>query len=157
MKGLIISISILIGVIGYSCQSTSTLSKEQKIQAMTEKIESGRYSFIPQRALPTGGGSVNVNSFELRISKDTIDSYLPYYGRAYSAPMLPDESGIKFVSTDFNYSIQPKNKGMWDVNIETKDTRRKYNMTLKVGDTGYATLIVNGSDRQPISFYGIIE
>lgn len=156
MKKVVILISVFMAFVGFSCKSSS-LSTEQKIAEITQKIESGRYSFIPQRALPTGGGSVNISSFELKVSKDTIDSYLPYYGRAYSAPMSQDDTGIKFLSTDFSYTISPKNKGMWDINIETKDTRQKYTLILKAGDTGYTTLTVNSSNRQPITFYGVIE
>lgn len=153
----ITSIIILIAVIGFSCKSSGSMTKEQTIAAIGQKVESGNFSFIPQRAIPTNGRSVNISSFEFKVSSDTIQSYLPYYGRAYSAPMFPDDNGIKFVSTDFDYNISPKNKGMWTININTNDTRRKYAMTLNVGETGYTTLTVNTSDRQPISFYGVIQ
>lgn len=158
MKTAIISISVLvlITIFGFSCK-TNTLKQEQRISEITQKVESGRYTFTPQRAIPLGGRAVDINSFELKISKDTIDSYLPYFGRAYSAPISSDDNGIKFVSMDFDYTLSAKNKGMWEVTINTKDIRRNYNMILKIGDTGYATLIVNETSRQPISFYGIIE
>ncbi|MDR2950851.1 MAG: DUF4251 domain-containing protein [Prevotella sp.] len=152
------TIIILIATLGFSCKSGSSLSKEETITSMTEKIESSSYTFIPQTALPTSGRSVNLNySYSLKVSKDTISAYLPYFGRAYSAPISPDDNGIKFTSTDFEYSVSDKRKGMWDVNMMTKDTQRKFNLILRVGDTGYATLTVNENNRQPISFYGKIE
>lgn len=149
---------LLITLCGISCKTGVTQSNQDVIFRVNNKIESGSYTFVPQTAIPTGGRSVNLNySYSMKVSKDTIDSYLPYFGRAYTAPMSSDDSGIKFVSTDFDYKISDKKKGMWNVSINTKDTRRKYNISLKIGDTGYATLTVHENDRQSISFYGKIE
>ena len=151
-------IIMLIAVVGFSCKTGNSLSKEEVISSMNTKIESSNYTFSPQTALPVGGKSINLNySYSLKVSKDTISAYLPYFGRAYSAPMSPDDSGIKFTSTNFDYTVSGKNKGMWNVTIRTKDTPRKFNLILRIGDTGYATLTVNENNRQPVSFYGKIE
>jgi hypothetical protein len=55
--------------------------------------------------------------------KDTINAYLPFYGKAYSIPYGSNEGGIKFTSTDFNYTLTPKKKGSWDITIIPKDYR----------------------------------
>ncbi|NDV93852.1 DUF4251 domain-containing protein [Dysgonomonas sp. 521] len=148
----------ILAVLGFSCKSGESLTKEETISRMKEKIESTNYTFVPQTALPMGGKTVNLNySYSLKVSKDTVDSYLPYFGRAYTAPMSPTDGGIKFTSKDFEYSVSEKKNGMWDVTIITKDIRTKYTLNLSIGDTGYATLTVNQNNRQPISFYGKIE
>jgi len=149
---------VAIAILGFSCKSGENLTKEETISRMKEKIESTNYTFVPQTALPMGGRSVNLNySYSLKVSKDTVASYLPYFGRAYSAPISPTDGGIKFTSKDFEYTISENKKGMWDVNIITKDIQPKYTLNLSIGDTGYATLTVNENNRQPISFYGKIE
>ncbi len=156
MKALITT--TLIALFIFSCKSGENLSKQEIITEITNKIESGNYTFIPQTAIPMGGKSININySYSLKVSKDTIESYLPYFGRAYVAPSPMDEGGIKFVSTDFDYTISDKKKGMWDVTIDTKESPKRYKLTLKIGDTGYTTLTVLDNNRQPINFYGKIE
>ncbi|MDR1503065.1 MAG: DUF4251 domain-containing protein [Prevotella sp.] len=156
MKTLIAT--ALIALFMISCKSGESLSKQETISQITNKVESQNYKFVPTTALPTSGKSINLNySYSLRISKDTVDSYLPYFGRAYVAPMSTDEGGIKFISTDFEYTQTKGKKDMWEVAIKPRDNAKRYTFTLQIGNTGYATLTVQDTNRQTISFYGKIE
>lgn len=156
MRTILVLTAIVI--LGFSCKAGGSLTKQEVITKLTEKIESTNYTFVPQTALPMSGKSISLDySYSLKVSEDTINSYLPYFGRAYTAPISPTDGGIKFTSKDFEYSVTKNKKGMWDVSITTKDTPRKYSLSLSIGDTGYATLVVNENNRQPISFYGKIE
>lgn len=156
MRAILVLTAIVI--LGFSCKAGDSLTKQEVITKLTEKIESTNYTFVPQTALPMSGKSISLDySYSLKVSKDTINSYLPYFGRAYTAPISPTDGGIKFTSKDFDYSVTKNKKGIWDVSITTKDTLRKYSLSLSIGDTGYATLVVNENNRQPISFYGKIE
>ncbi|MBK5719422.1 DUF4251 domain-containing protein [Dysgonomonas sp. Marseille-P4677] len=156
IKTIFIFISISILLLG--CKSGDSLTKQEIINDITQKLESQNYTFIPSTAIPMGGKSIHLNySYSLKVSKDTINSYLPYFGRAYVAPSPTDEGGIKFVCTDFVYTISDKKKGVWNVDIETKDGVKKYKLRLIVGDSGYTTLSVQDNSRQAISFYGKIE
>lgn len=120
-------------------------------------IESGNYVFEAQSALPLRGQVRQLTfGYDLRVSKDTLASYLPYFGRAYVAPINPSESGLSFTSTEYNYSVKPRRKGGWDVTIQTKDQRDNKRMLLRIQESGYASLQVTSSDRQPISFNGIV-
>jgi len=123
----------------------------------TKKIEIMDYKFVPRTANPMRGKSIDVSySYYLDVKKDTIKAYLPYFGRAYSAPYGGD-GGINILSTDFDYSVKEKKKGQWDIRINIKDDQKKYELNLSVGDTGYGSLSVRDNNRQPISFYGSIE
>ncbi|WP_029903740.1 DUF4251 domain-containing protein [Prevotella sp. 10(H)] len=156
MKPLLTIIFAALFLMG--CKSTDSLSKQETIAQITDKIESQNYRFVPTTALPTGGRSVNLSySYSLRVSKDSVDSYLPYFGRAYVAPSPTDEGGIKFVSTDFGYTVTKKKKDMWEIEIKPNDNSKRYQLNLQIGDTGYATLSVRDNNRQSISFYGKIE
>lgn len=151
-------ISILITVLLIGCKSGESLNKQETINDITLKIESQNYTFTPRTAIPMGGKSINLNySYSLKVSKDTINSYLPYFGRAYVAPSPTDEGGIKFISTDFIYTTSDKKKGVWNIYIEPKDGQKKYKLRLDIGDSGYGTLSVQDNNRQSISFYGTIE
>lgn len=151
-------IAILAAALLYSCKSSENLSGDDVVARMTEKVAEPRYTFVPTSAIPMSGRTVNLdNSYLLKVSKDTISSYLPYFGRAYTAPVSTTDGGIKFVSTDFNYTTSDKKKGMWKVSMEIKDSPSRYRLFLSIGDSGYASLTVQENNRQSITFYGKIE
>lgn len=106
----------------------------------------------------SGGGMIQLSGsqYQLKINKDSVEAYLPYYGRAYTATMNPDDSGIKFKSKKFSYKTTKKKKGGWTINIAPKDTKEVQNLTLSVSENGYAVLNVNSNNRQSISFNGTI-
>lgn len=156
MKTLVVTVLIALFMIG--CKPGESLSKQETILQITDKIENQDYTFIPTTALPSSGKSINLGySYSLNVSKDTVNSYLPYFGRAYVAPMSTDEGGIKFVSTDFEYTLTKGKKDMWEAVIKPQDNAKRYTLTLQIGNTGYATLTVQDTNRQTISFYGKIE
>lgn len=111
--------------------------------------------------LPGGGGTgviqLSGSQYQLIVTKDSIEAYLPYYGRAYTATMNPDDSGIKFKSKKFSYKTDKKKKGAWVISMNFKDTKDTQSMTLNVSENGYATLNVNSNNRQPISFNGYLS
>lgn len=140
-----------------SCTSTKKQQSEQDSQLIA-KVEEMKYKFVAGSANPMGGKNIQLTAgyYSLRITKDTIESFLPYFGRAYVAPMPLEEGGIKFISTDFSYQIK-EGKNAWTVTIEPKDTPQKIKMFLDIGKGGYGTLSVQDNSRQAISFYGTIE
>ncbi|MDR2953963.1 MAG: DUF4251 domain-containing protein [Prevotella sp.] len=157
MKTFIVIILAATSLFSVSCKSVDSVSKQEEIAQITNKIESRNYTFVPQRAIPMEGKAINLDSsFSLKVSKDTINSYLPYYGRAYTAQPL-EGGGIKFVSTDFKYNLAEDSKGMRNIVIEANTTNNKYKMYLSIGNTGSATLTVQDNNRQSITFYGDIE
>lgn len=111
--------------------------------------------------MPGGNGSgviqLTGSQYDLIVTKDSVMAYLPYYGRAYTATMNPDDSGIKFKSKDFKYKADKKKKGSWVITMNFKDTKDAQSMTLNVSENGYATLNVNSNNRQPISFNGYLS
>lgn len=156
MKTIITSILISLLLVG--CKTTEKLSKEETIAKIAEKVENRDYVFVAQRALPIGGKSISINfNYSLKVSNDTVASYLPYFGRAYTAPMSNDDNGIKFTSTDFEYSTSDKKNGVWDINIKTNDNQKRYRLSLSIGENGNASLNVQDTHRQAITFHGQIE
>jgi hypothetical protein len=125
--------------------------------AVKNLIESGNYVFEAQTAMPLRAQVRQLTfGFDMKVSKDTINSYLPYFGRAYVAPINPSEGGLNFISTNFDYTLKNRRKGGWDILIATKDQRDNKRMMLTVQESGHASLQVTSTDRQPISFNGVI-
>ncbi|MDE6985366.1 MAG: DUF4251 domain-containing protein, partial [Bacteroides acidifaciens] len=83
---LMLLLALLVGLPTLSAQSKKE-KKEQKKEAVTKLIASENYKIDVQTALPMRGRSVPLTSpYSLKIRNDSVISYLPYFGRAYSIP-----------------------------------------------------------------------
>lgn len=119
-------------------------------------IQSKEFVFKAQTVLPMTGMARQLTSdYEVRFLGDSIVSYLPYFGRAYSAG-YGEGGGIDFTSTKFEYKVNQRRKGGWDVSIKPKDAKDIQSLNFNISSDGYATLQVNSNNRQPISFNGYI-
>ncbi|MGE5521794.1 MAG: DUF4251 domain-containing protein [Candidatus Dadabacteria bacterium] len=121
-------------------------------------ITSKSYIFKAQTALPMGGSVVQLTSpYDLRVSRDSVVAYLPYYGRAYNIDPYSSEGGIKFTSTKFNYKVNEAKKGGYQVTIVPTDQRDVRQLYLTVYPSGNASLQVSSNNRQPITFEGFVS
>lgn len=152
----ILTLSILL----ISCgTSQSAVEKAEKARLLDEHIENLNFKFTANHAYPQGYPSIHLtSSYDVTLSPDTVKAFLPYFGRAYRAPMNPSEGGIKFESTDFESKVQiGKRPGEWHVTIKTKDTSRPFTLYFHLWNNGTGQLNVTDQDRQSISFKGSIE
>ena len=105
--------------------NTNIVIAQKKVPAKEVEIknllDSQQYIFYAQSVIPSSGRQRFLTSeYTVTISKDTIVSYLPYFGRAYSATIGSTDGGIKFTSVDFDYKISERKKGGWDISIHPK-------------------------------------
>ena len=143
-----------------SCGTTkSALEKAEKAQLLDEKFENLDFKFMADYAYPQSYQSVYLSPhYDVTVTPDTVTAYLPYYGRAYRAPMDSSEGGIKFESTDFESEVEKGRKdGEWIVTIRTHDTSRPFTLYFHLWNNGTARLDVTDQDRQSISYKGTIE
>ncbi|NLJ01030.1 MAG: DUF4251 domain-containing protein [Bacteroidales bacterium] len=144
----------------YACGTTRTAAEKEKLAAeIARAVEVPDFTFKATYAYPTGYRSIYLSPFyEVKVNPDTVKAYLPYYGRAYSAPMDPREGGYRFTSTDFEYMAGPgKRKGNWEVEIKINDLDRPVTFRFDVWENGTGRLDVTDVNRQAISFQGDIE
>jgi hypothetical protein len=157
MKNIHVGLTLLIVLFsnGLYAQKKDDLKK----QVIERVVTSRNYIFKAENVMPTGAVPNRQLSFgyDLRVSPDTIVSYLPYFGRAYTAPMDPTKGGIQFTSVKFEYKETKRKKGGWDIVIKPQDTQDASQMVLTVSETGFASLQVIGNNRQPISFSGYVD
>lgn len=141
-------------------QTTRAQKKQAKTDSVKKMVNSQSYVFMAQFANPLGWRTITLNyDYDLVISKDSIDSYLPYYGRAYVAPINPNdpsETGIQFKTKTFDYKNDPSKKGGWAITIVPHNVKETRKFILDISESGYATLNVTSSNRQSISFNGYI-
>jgi hypothetical protein len=157
-KTLLLSILICMTTLVSHAQSDKVDKKAEKRAEIKNLVEGQNYVFIAQTAIPMGGRSRILSSdADLTVTRDAIVSYLPYFGRAYTPPIDPAKGGIQFTSKDFSYTLTPRKKGGWDIEIKPKDYRDVQRMYLNISDNGSASLQVTSTNRSPISFNGTIS
>jgi hypothetical protein len=138
-------------------------SKQQKQDAKNASIkiliDSQRYIFEAQSATSSGGSTHQLTyGYDLIIKKNSLEAYLPFYGRAYSATIgSSDDAGIQFKTSDFDYTVKEGKKGGWDVTIKPKNVKDVNQILLSISKAGYTTVYVNSNNRAMISFYGYIK
>ena len=148
-------------------------AKAQTDSAKTRQlVEAQNFIFNARSAMPMSSNDINrimsrlpgntgsnINltgsNYDLQITKDSVVAYLPYYGRAFTATLNPDDAGTKFKSKNFKYT-SVKKKRNWVITIDPKDVKDSQRMTLFISENGYATLTVNNTNRQSISYNGTI-
>lgn len=137
--------------------SSFLYSQESNEAALKNLLTAKTYVFKAQSAWPLRGTVVQLNAgFDMKVMDDSINAYLPYFGRAFVSG-YNSGGGISFTSTKFEHKLKDKSKGGWEVEIKPSDTREVSQMIFSVSTNGYATLQVLSNTRQAISFYGIIE
>jgi hypothetical protein len=155
-----IKFSFLIMVTTLLLFRCSSSQKAEKLSSGEIKnvIDSSQFIFVAERVNPLRGSTRYLTSrYDVTIKKDTIDCDLPYFGRAFQAPIDPSKGGIRFVSSDFFKSINSKNETEWEVLIKPNDNADVQQLSFNIFNNGTATLNVTNTHRDPISFYGHIE
>src|SRR4026207_765126 len=109
LKAIVVSTMLLLT--GFN-SSFAQDKKENKQAAVRNMVESQQYIFKAQYVLPLAGSQRALTSdYDLTVSKSAVSSYLPFFGRAYVAPINPAEGGIKFNSSKFEYIKEEDKKG----------------------------------------------
>lgn len=150
----ILSYCVVLAVLLLVSQALRAQDKKKKL---AEKIANKEFVFKARTVTPTSGRFRQLTSeYDLRVSGDSVVCYLPYFGRAYSAPINPSEGGLKFTSVDFEYKYAPRKKG-WDVTINPKDGNGVQELSMTIFENGNASLRVSSTNRQLITFNGYVE
>jgi hypothetical protein len=150
---------LLLGVAEYSrAQDVAKADKKQeKSITIQHLLESRRFVFEARSVSPIGGPTRQLtSSYDLTVKGDSLISFLPYFGRAYVAPMTTADAGLRFTSTDFTYQATARRKGGWNIKIKPGDVNNVQHLNLTVSENGHASLQVTSNNRQPISFLGEI-
>ena len=169
MKKILIYLPILGLILFASCSSQKKLNTSNDVD-YNQLVEHQEFTFIAQTVLPTedsrfsprlmfpnGNNLYQLSSgYDVKITKDTVVAYLPFYGRSFVAPIDPSKGGIQFTSTNFDIkkSIRKKNH---EITITPKDVNDIRSIQISITPSGYAFTQVLSLNRTPISFNGIIK
>jgi hypothetical protein len=120
-------------------------------------VDSQQYIFVARYANPMQGGQRYLTTeYTVQVSKNSVVSFLPYFGVAYQAPINPAEGGIQFTSTAFDYTVKAGKRKTWQVSIKPADAPEVQQLTLTIFNSGEASLQVISTNKQAISYNGYI-
>lgn len=142
----------------FGCSGTKSVSNEQVTDStiLRNMIAAQTFVFVPQYASPMGFRKRYLTgSYDISVQKDTVISYLPYFGRAYTAPLSPTDVDFDFTSTKFSYTITPNRKG-WNVSIKPRDQSYLEELYFTIYTNGSASLNVISINKSFISYDGYI-
>lgn len=152
----ILLLALLAGIPTLSAQSKKE-KKEQKKEAVKKLIASENYKIDVQTALPMRGRSIPLTSpYSLEIRNDSVISYLPYFGRAYSIPYGGGD-GLNFRAPLKEYSMEMDKKGNAVIKFIARNPEDRFEFRAKVYSNGSTSIDVNMQNRQSISFQGELD
>lgn len=158
-KFKLIPVSLLV----ISCSSyqpsiqNSSQNAEKKQKKVEQVLNAKNYEIKIQTALPMRGKSIQLTSaYSLKIKNDSLFSYLPYYGRAYSIP-YGGGSGLIFKAPLESYAIQKGKQAQHIVKASAQTPEEHFDFTLTIFDNGTTSVHVNMRNRESISFQGELE
>jgi hypothetical protein len=139
-------------------QSTKKDKKAEKEATIKKNVDGQNYTFMANYVLPQRGGGKQLTEtyYDLKVSKDSVIAFLPYYGRAYFDVPYNGDMGMKFTSTKFSYDAKAKKKG-WEIIIKPTDAKNIDKLILNISPDGYATLSINSINRDFISYDGYLK
>ena len=144
-------LAIIVSVITVS----NVYGQELDAAATKRIVEAKNYIFKAQTMTPARGSLHQLTSeYDLTVKGDSVVAYLPYFGRAYSAP-INSEGGINFTSAKSGYTLKQK-KNRYEITIEPGDVTDVQQLYLDIYENGRANLRVVSINRQSISYGGYI-
>ena len=165
MKTIVLIGFFMLSLFSVNAQETAKKSKkelkaEKKAQQIEETktlVESQTFVFRATNANPMKGRTVNLTSeYDVKVNKDSIFSYLPYYGVAYSASYGGTDSPMIFDKPLENYKME-KTKNGYLVKVSAKNGNDRLEFNFHISETGFTSLNVSSLNRQSISYNGNLE
>jgi hypothetical protein len=138
-----------------SCATNKDLREQQRqlrAKSVAEAVANRHFTLCIKQMYPLQGGSKVITSdFFLQLQGDTINSYLPYLGRAYSIP-YGGGKGLNFIDKVRDYrSVQVKSDQV-NISFTVVNDEDTYLFNLEIYDNGNANIRVIPRERDRISF-----
>ena len=154
----LLAVMMMVVTLGFaSCASSNAVSKRERAQAVKKQIEDRQYTIEVNRALPMGGRARELTpTYALSIKGDTINSYLPYFGVAYSVPYGGGE-GLIFEATITDYTVNFDAKGTANITVRTRSKEDSFVYQINIFENGSTTIYVTPTNRQAITYHGNVK
>lgn len=159
----------------FSCKSSKSTVTESEIIALTQLVENKQFSIestwanpqvtnAMQQVLNSGilqpgsnASSINLigNSNYLKISGDSIYSYLPYFGeRQMHVNYGGTDSAIQFKGLMNNYKVSKRKDAGYNISFNAKSNAESFNVYITLWPNLKSAMSLNSSSRFSISYTG---
>ena len=144
-----------------SC-STSQMSREEK-RALQMKIAQMVDDSLANCSFKIDVNYMNPNrmparnleyGYYIRVNKDSIDAYIPFFGVAYRAEYGTNDGGLTYKGPMASYEVLQGKKDMRQVNIIVKKNFDEILYQIDVFTNGRATIFVRSLNRESIHYNG---
>ena len=128
--------------------------KQEQIEML---INSREFVFRARRAIPSGGRSIDLtsNTNFVKFEPDLIESYMPFFGRAYSSAGYGDQ-GLHFKGKPQEFYLERKKRN-YQITATVNGESDIYRLFLTVAPGGNASLSITSNNRQSMSYNGTIS
>ena len=145
---------LLMGLLATTIQAQNPRTNEDGKQIDKEKLEKKDYTIDVTYMNPRRGpGRALTDSYTLTVRHDSLLSYLPYVGEAYTVPYGGGKA-LNFSAPISEYTAEPGKKERTTVRIKVENEEDNYTYTLTIFPDGGTTINVQPTQRQSISFNG---
>lgn len=156
-KLFILAVLLICGSMTPVMAQTKKEKKQQTEQAVCEAIDAKRYKIDVNRVMPMRGGSKHLTSdYSLEIRNDSIYSYLPYFGVAYTIP-YGGGKGLNFNAPLSEYTSEYSKKGNARITLKVRNEEDNYIYNITIYPNGTSSIQVTPTNRQSISFSGEMD
>jgi len=132
----------------------------QEFADMEGLVNTGKFLFTADRALPSGGRTVDMmnRANKVEFKGDDAKGDLAFFGKATnaSAAFSSDGGGIKFDGEMTNKQIKVKKKKLI-LSFKIKAPGEQYNCSLTITPSGSATLAISSNNKSSISYNGAVK
>lgn len=155
---------LFLSLMSIALAACSTLSSAEKAereakhaQAVEKALSDRHYTVNVSVAIPRRGNVVHVSSdYSLQVKGDTLISYLPYFGRAYSLPYGGGKA-LNFTAPIKEYQSEMGCKGNTKVEIIVDNEEDIFTYRLDIFPDGNTSIDVSSRNRESISYSGQLE
>lgn len=146
--------------IGTTIPVTAQNKSEKKAhieRTVKNAIDSKDYRISVNQMHPMRGNSRTLTSdYFLKIRNDSVFSYLPYFGVAYSVP-YGGGKGLIFNVPVNDYKTERLKKDKVRITFKASNEEDRYQYTLTIFSNGSSTINIQPTNKQSISFTGDMD
>ncbi len=145
------------GLLLLGCATQQELAERRELtRRAVEQAVADRQLRIDVTSMSTMryGTRMVTSDFFLRLHGDTLQSYLPYLGQAYQAPMASPARGLNFEERIARLTESRPKADQVRLDIDVKTDEDTYHYIVDIFNTGKADIRVQSQHRDAISFNG---
>ncbi len=151
--------TLALSAAGCSASKSAAMSEADIVTAgqIDEMLAKHLYKVDFSRAYPASAPSFALTSpYFISVIGDRVESFLPYYGRSYSAVYGGGE-GLRFEAPVSKYAETVKRNGAREITFTARSEEDNYDFILTVFPMGRCDLTISPKRKQVISFTGNID